>query len=318
MTGPTFVLVGDGHPAAETLKHLLSRGAQVIAAYATAGQMNRGALTRLAEKAGVPLLDSADLKSRPVAVSDGVHVDWILNINSTVLLPDHVLQAARAGSLNMHPGLLPEYAGLHTHQWAIRNGETVFGITVHEMVPSVDAGDIVHSPTFEIEDSDTGLSLYLKCMEVGLEGFRRVIDLILSGTPLPRVPQDLSRRTLYRHKDAIDGIVDWRLAATDLERFVRAGTYAPLSSPSYTPTLRLSAGRDATVLELGVAHLAEGEGGLSGQVLQGPGGQGPRVVCGDGTAVCVRRIVVDDKELVGSEVDPVIVPGQRLPTKGSP
>ncbi|MEK6222299.1 MAG: hypothetical protein N2D54_08625, partial [Chloroflexota bacterium] len=35
-------------------------------------------------------------------------------------------------------------------------------------------------------------------------------------------------------RDALEGIIDWQLSATEIERFVRAGSYYPFASPTYT------------------------------------------------------------------------------------
>ena len=45
--------------------------------------------------------------------------------------------------LNIHPSLLPKYAGLHTYQRAIDAGETEHGMTIHFVNEEVDGGAIV-------------------------------------------------------------------------------------------------------------------------------------------------------------------------------
>src|ERR1700691_5879155 len=45
--------------------------------------------------------------------------------------------------LNIHPSLLPEFKGLHTHRRALEAGAKRHGATVHFVVPEMDAGPIV-------------------------------------------------------------------------------------------------------------------------------------------------------------------------------
>ncbi len=45
--------------------------------------------------------------------------------------------------LNIHPSLLPAFAGLHTHQRAIDMGCRYAGATVHEVTPELDHGPIL-------------------------------------------------------------------------------------------------------------------------------------------------------------------------------
>ena len=45
--------------------------------------------------------------------------------------------------LNIHPSLLPAFAGLHTHRRALEAGCQVAGATVHYVTPELDSGPIV-------------------------------------------------------------------------------------------------------------------------------------------------------------------------------
>lgn len=161
--------------------------------------------------------------------------NWILSINSTVIIPEIILSTATTGALNLHPGKLPEYAGLHTHQWAIRNGETQFGVTIHHMQTGIDTGAIAFQTTFELDGNETGLSLYLKCISEGTKMFQQAIETIISGGQIPSIPQDLKLRKLYTHKMALDGKINFEQSCTQILNFIRAGNYEPFQSPTYKP-----------------------------------------------------------------------------------
>jgi phosphoribosylglycinamide formyltransferase-1 len=45
--------------------------------------------------------------------------------------------------INIHPSLLPAYAGLHTHRRAIADGVAEHGCTVHFVTPDVDGGPVI-------------------------------------------------------------------------------------------------------------------------------------------------------------------------------
>ena len=209
----------------------------------------------------------------------------------------------------MHPGRLPDYAGLHTHQWAIRNGEAAFGVTVHEMRPSVDTGAVVGRRDFPLQGTETGLSLYLKCMEEGGSLLGEVIDRIVAGKALETHPQDMSRRRLYRHRDALDGRIDWAWTAPVIERFVRAAAYAPLASPTYTPTTHLPYGQVLTVDEVVLGPSAP-EAPVGGTMIADEDGAG--VVCGDGEVVWLERVQLDGVAMTGRELLAHVNPGERL------
>tara|TARA_Y100001937_G_scaffold122864_1_gene184763 strand:+ start:113 stop:586 length:474 start_codon:yes stop_codon:yes gene_type:complete len=46
--------------------------------------------------------------------------------------------------------LLPDYAGSHTLNWQIINGENVSGVTIHELTSEIDGGKIFLQKHFEI------------------------------------------------------------------------------------------------------------------------------------------------------------------------
>jgi len=45
--------------------------------------------------------------------------------------------------LNIHPSLLPDYRGLHTHRRVLEAGEPAHGCTVHYVVEELDAGPVI-------------------------------------------------------------------------------------------------------------------------------------------------------------------------------
>ena len=285
-----FVVVGDGFPAAETIDRLLAdEAAELVAAYSTEGPEVSGNLSSKLEGAGVRHRKAGLLKDTKeewdwLGQQD---VDWLVNINSTVILPREVLEVPAKGALNMHPGPLPRYAGLHCHQWAIRNGETEFGCTVHHMEPHVDTGNVVHTAQFPISETDTGLSLFTTCMQEGSRIMVEVLDQVIQGDTLPSTAQDLDQRTLYRHRDALDGAIAWTQDAASVERFVRAGNYEPFSSPSYTPHLVVPGGSTVEVLRVAVVEDSFEPEPPGTFILDD--GCPPLVFCGDGGAVEIHE-----------------------------
>jgi phosphoribosylglycinamide formyltransferase-1 len=71
-----------------------------------------------------------------------------------ILTPGFVDQ--HAGRLiNIHPSLLPAFAGLHTHQRAIDAGCKYAGATVHQVSAELDAGAILEQSVVPVLPTDT-------------------------------------------------------------------------------------------------------------------------------------------------------------------
>ena len=58
--------------------------------------------------------------------------------------------------LNIHPSLLPQFKGLHTHRRALEAGVKRHGATVHFVVAEMDAGPIVMQDSVAVHDERHG------------------------------------------------------------------------------------------------------------------------------------------------------------------
>lgn len=72
-------------------------------------------------------------------------------------------------SVNLHPGLLPNYKGCFSTSWSLINGERECGYTFHEISDRFDEGKILFKKSFDILDSDTAFSLNYKLMNDALD-----------------------------------------------------------------------------------------------------------------------------------------------------
>jgi UDP-4-amino-4-deoxy-L-arabinose formyltransferase/UDP-glucuronic acid dehydrogenase (UDP-4-keto-hexauronic acid decarboxylating) len=167
-------------------------------------------------------------------------VDLLLNIHSLVVLGPDVVRAPRIGSFNLHPGPLPKFAGLNAPSWAIYEGQTAHGVTLHWMDAGIDTGAIAYDASFAIEDSDTGVSLMAKCVRHGVPlVLRLVADATRNPHSIPAVAQDLTSRRYFGREAPNAGKVVWSLRADEVVRLIRAADYSPFDSPWGIPRARL-------------------------------------------------------------------------------
>ena len=61
--------------------------------------------------------------------------------------------------MNIHPSLLPAFAGLHTHRRALEEGVRIHGCTVHFVTPTLDHGPIIVQAAVPVVDGDDETSL---------------------------------------------------------------------------------------------------------------------------------------------------------------
>lgn len=83
--------------------------------------------------------------------------------------------------LNIHPSLLPDFRGLHTHRRALEAGVKRHGATVHFVAPDVDAGPIVAQDFIAVRESDTEETLAKRVLEVEHRIYPRALRAVAEG-----------------------------------------------------------------------------------------------------------------------------------------
>ena len=83
--------------------------------------------------------------------------------------------------LNIHPSLLPKYAGLHTYQRAIDAGETEHGMTIHFVNEEVDGGAIVLQAKVPIFPDDNIMDIEERVKTQEIRFYPLVIKWFVDG-----------------------------------------------------------------------------------------------------------------------------------------
>ena len=86
---------------------------------------------------------------------DGFAPDLVVLAGFMRILGDGFVARYAGRLLNIHPSLLPAFAGLHTHRRAIEAGCKLAGATVHFVTPTLDHGPIVAQASVPVLADDT-------------------------------------------------------------------------------------------------------------------------------------------------------------------
>ena len=83
--------------------------------------------------------------------------------------------------LNIHPSLLPKYAGLNTHSRALADGAEEHGCTVHFVTADLDAGPIIKQEVVPVMAGDTEELLAARVLEAEHRAYPRALERVASG-----------------------------------------------------------------------------------------------------------------------------------------
>ena len=108
-------------------------------------------------------------------------VGLVLLIGFMRILSAEFCNTWRDRLLNVHPSLLPKYAGgmdTNVHEEVLKNGETETGCTIHFVTDDVDGGSILMQKKCAVAPDDTVESLKIKVQELEGRAFIESIKLI--------------------------------------------------------------------------------------------------------------------------------------------
>lgn len=103
-----------------------------------------------------PLADFADRRARDAAIAAWLTergVELVVLAGYMQLLNPAFLASFPHRVINVHPALLPAFAGLKAVQQALDYGVKVFGVTVHFVDGGVDSGPVILQRALELPDA---------------------------------------------------------------------------------------------------------------------------------------------------------------------
>lgn len=303
-----ILLVAEEAAGIQALRAITGTAHRVVGVVTSEHRAGHAAASvrRAAEQLGCRIWPSCVVKDPAFAETmRSARIDVLLNVHSLHLIHPVIVAAPAIGSFNLHPGPLPQYAGLNSPSWAIYNGESQHAATVHWLAPDIDMGPIAFHAQIATEKRDTGLSLSAKCVKAGIPLLLRLLDAAAHDpAAIPRVPQDLGRRRYYGKEVPENGRLRWSQPARSIVRFVRACDYFPWRSPWGHPRARLN-GEPLRILKaFCTARLCMALTGTVGDVAEAVA-----FIAAADAWVGVSRVEINGRVLNASEV---LTPGLRL------
>jgi len=147
--------------------------------------------------------------------------DFLFSFYYREMFKRELLEIPKHGALNMHGSLLPKYRGRVPVNWAIINGETETGATLHYMTEKPDSGAVLAQQAVPILPDDTAFEVFQKVTVAAEITLNACLPTLLAGTAKP-VMQDLSQGAYFGGRKPEDGIIDWSQDARTIHNLVRA------------------------------------------------------------------------------------------------
>jgi methionyl-tRNA formyltransferase len=209
------LLIGMGTTALSALQSLLET-CRVVGLVRESADPLSDPVLQLAERAGVRIFGDASLQGVERAVRK-LQPECVVVSSYGRLLPAATL--AHCPFINVHYAALPAYRGQANVNWAIVNGETSTGITIHLLELEADAGHVLFQQTVPIEARDTVSELYERLNDAQRQHLGAAVVRFLDGD---RGTPQVGDPTFGCARVPADGEIDWNQSTDAIDRLVRA------------------------------------------------------------------------------------------------
>ena len=224
-----IVFMGSPEFAVPSLNALVEAGHDVVAVYSQpprpAGRgkgERKTAVHERAEQLGIEVRTPGTLRDEEEQSRfRTLDADLAVVAAYGLILPKAILEAPKAGCINVHASLLPRWRGAAPIQRAILAGDEVTGVTIMKMDEGLDTGPIFLKGELDIR----GKNACQVTEELAKLGADTLIDWLEHPTPPEPQPED---GITYASKiDKAEAHIDWQKSAQEIERQVRAFCSAP-------------------------------------------------------------------------------------------
>jgi methionyl-tRNA formyltransferase len=221
-----IVFMGSPDFAVPSLNALVEAGHDVVAAYAQpprpAGRgkaERKTAVHERAEELGIEVRTPRTLRdAEEQARFRELDADLIVVAAYGLILPKEILEAPKAGCVNVHASLLPRWRGAAPIQRAILAGDKYTGITLMQMDEGLDTGPMLLDWPTEIDGKSAG-ELTETLADLGGWALRRYLT---EPNRYPPIAQPTEGATYAPKIDKSEAQLDFTQDAYAVERQVRA------------------------------------------------------------------------------------------------
>ena len=173
-------------------------------------------IKQVAEKYNLPILQPISLKDEEFKKQLEKLQPDIFVVVAFRILPKNIINIPKFGSVNLHSSLLPKYRGAAPINWAVLNGDKETGITIFQIEPKVDTGDMLLQNKIKIQETDTCQEVHDNLSILGADSLLEALDNLESGTT-SKIPQNDSMATKAPKIYPEMGEIDWSKEANEIK-----------------------------------------------------------------------------------------------------
>ena len=283
------IFMGNPEFALPTLKALLSSSRHDVVAVVSnppkpigrGRKLRSTAVGQFAKENNLNLIETESLKYTELHDQLSALKPDVFVVVAYRILPKSLIDLPKYGAVNLHASLLPKYRGAGPIQWSLMNGDKTTGVTVFQINPWVDRGEILLQKEMDIFPDDDMLSLGMRLCNAGANLIVDALDRLENGTihswpqnndlaiPAPKITMEMT-------------VINWTWPAEKIHNWIRGlsprpGMSTTLNGKNFriykTKVLDMENGRSGEIKKIKNDEMvvSTGKGALSLMEVQAEG-----------------------------------------------
>lgn len=225
---PSIVFFGAGPVAAKSLELLLPNFRVEAVITKPKAKRNSAPVIELAEPHKLPtftVLNRIELSELLKNSSFSSQIGLVIDFG--VIISKDVIESFKKGIVNSHFSLLPEWRGADPITFALLSGQSETGVSLMSIDEKLDEGPVIVQKSLQISDQHTNQSLTADLIDLSNKLLAEYLPQYLDGR-VSHIPQDILRQQNHlkisysRKLSKEDGLINWNLSASQIERQIRA------------------------------------------------------------------------------------------------
>jgi len=220
---PPFVFFGTPSVAKETLEYLSEHG--IVPTFIVTNPdavRGRGQTLKQSEVKewalanNIPVETPSKLNSDAIKKITDYKCDFAVVVAYGKIFPEELITKFPHGVLNIHFSLLPKYRGASPVETALKNGDSITGVSIQKMVREVDAGAVLSECAVSIKPSDTTCELRARLVKKGSEMLSDILPSFINGSLIEKKQneKDITYTSKIKKEDGLlslsgDAVKNW-------------------------------------------------------------------------------------------------------------
>lgn len=159
------------------LNNLINSNHEIVAIYTKKPtksgrglRLNKSPIYKIGHDNNIKVITPENFKNRnDIDYIKSLNADIIIVVSYGLILPEEILNAAKFGSINIHPSILPKYRGAAPIQRSLLNGDNKSAMTIIKMDKNLDSGDIIYQENINISQEDDFVTISNKMSDLAIK-----------------------------------------------------------------------------------------------------------------------------------------------------